>query len=84
MIVGDKVLCINNKSIKNKNSTSNTYKYPYNITENKQYTVIDINKHYIRIVNDKDIEWFYPIENFITLEDHRNNMIENILYQSLF
>lgn len=41
MIIGDKVLCIDSKSIKNKN--------PYNITENKQYTVIDINKHYIRI-----------------------------------
>lgn len=72
MIIGNKVLCIDSKSIKNKN--------PYNITENKQYTVIDINKHYIRIVNDEDIEWFYPIENFITLEEHRNNMINNILY----
>lgn len=60
-----KVICIDN---------TNRY-----LTLNKIYTVETVHDGFYRIMNDDMVNDVFRTSRFITLQDHRNNLIKEIL-----
>ncbi len=63
------IVCIDNKGMENQ------------LTLNKQYTTINDRDHYIHyyMTNDNDVISGFGRNRFITLEEHRKNIIDSII-----
>lgn len=70
-----KVVCLNNKLF----SPKMGFYYFLPLTIGKIYTATLVEPTLYRLVGDNNLQEFYDISNFLTLEEYRNRKIKNIL-----